>query len=173
MEKIIDGEMDKPINTLNDAKTQLQLMQTLQDKLLQEKRRLALAVQACEAATASISRPSSPVFNQSPSIPEKELIVRAKLDDISDKLLPCIDTLIEKVKGFDEILTKRDEVNDWIDQQMIFANDIQGKPSKLRPESASQDLKSIRDVIEAINAKRNIILTELSNQLPDDEVSEM
>ena len=33
----------------------------------------------------------------------------------------------------------------------------------------SQDLKSIRDVIEAINAKRNIILTELSNQLPDDE----
>lgn len=173
MEKVIDVEMDKPINTLNDAKTQLQLMQTLQDKLLQEKRRLAHAVQACEAATASISRPSSPVFNQSPSIPEKELIVRAKLDDISDKLLPCIDTLIEKVKGFDEILTKRDEVNDWIDQQMIFANDIQGKPSKLRPESASQDLKSIRDVIEAINGKRNIILTELSNQLPDDEVSEM
>lgn len=172
-EKVLDTEMEKPINTLNDAKTQLQLMQCLQDKLLQEKRRLALAVQACEAATASISRPSSPVFNQSPTIPEKELIVRAKLDDLSDKLLPCIDSLIDKVKGFDEILTKRDEINDWIDQQVVFANDVQGKPSKLRPESAAQDLQGINDVIEIINVKRNIILTELSNQLPDEEVGEM
>lgn len=172
-EKVIDIEMEKPISTLNDAKTQLQLMQSFQDKLQQEKQRLILAVQACEAATASISRPSSPVFNQSPSIPEKELIVRAKLDDLVDKLLPCIDLLIEKVKGFDEILTKRDEINEWIEQQTIFANDIASKPSKLRPESAAQDLQSINDVIRAIGEKRNIVLTELTNQLPEDEATDL
>lgn len=85
-ETVIDMEMEKPLTTLVDAKTQLQLMQGLQDKLQQEKHRLMLAVQACEAATASISRPSSPVFNQSPAIPEKELLVRAKLDDLIDKV---------------------------------------------------------------------------------------
>jgi len=172
-EKVIDLEMEKPINTLNDAKVQLQLMQSLQDKLQQEKQRLMLAVQACEAATASISRPSSPVFNQSPAIPEKELLVRAKLDDLVDKLLPCIDVLIEKVKGFDEILTKRDDINDWIEQQTIFANDVASKPSKLRPESAAQDIQSINDVLGGINEKRNIIMTELANQLPDEEVSDL
>lgn len=85
-ERVIDQEMEKPLNNLSQARTQLQLMQGLQDKLQQEKHRLMLAVQACEAATASISRPSSPVFNQSPAIPEKELLVRAKLDDLIDKV---------------------------------------------------------------------------------------
>lgn len=172
-EKVIDMEMEKPVNTLNEAKTQLQLMSSMQDKLQQEKQRLTLACQACEAATASISRPSSPVFNQSPQIPEKELVVRAKLDDLVDKLLPCIDSLIEKVKEFDQVLTKRDEINDWIEQQTIFASDIASKPSKLRPESAAQDMQSINDVIQAINQKRNIILTELTNQLPDEEVADL
>lgn len=172
-EKVIDIEMEKPINTLNDAKTQLQLMQSLQDKLQQEKQRLMLAVQACEAATASISRPSSPVFNQSPAIPEKELLVRAKLDDLVDKLLPCIDQLIEKVKGFDEVLTKRDEINDWIEQQTIFANDVASKPSKLRSESAAQDIQCINDVLNGINEKRNIVMTELANQLPDEEITDL
>lgn len=172
-ERVIDFEMEKPLNTLNEAKTQLQLMTNLQDKLQQEKQRLTLACQACEAATASISRPSSPVFNQSPQIPEKELLVRAKLEDLVDKLLPCIDSLIDKVKGFDQVLTKRDDMNDWIEQQTVFANDIALKPSKLRPESAAQDLQAINDVVLAINQKRNIVSTELTNQLPDDEIADL
>lgn len=172
-EKVIDMEMEKPLNTLNEAKNQLQLMTSLQNKLQHEKQRLTLACQACEAATASISRPSSPVFNQSPQVPEKELLVRAKLDDLVDKLLPCIDILIEKVKGFDEVLTKRDDINDWIEQKTIFASDIASKPSKLRSESAAQDLQAIKDVLEGVNQKRNIILTELSNQLPDEEIADL
>lgn len=121
----------------------------------------------------SISRPSSPVFNQSPQIPEKELQVRAKLDDLVDKLLPSIDSLIDKVKEFDQVLTKRDEINDWIEQQAIFANDIASKPSKLRPDSTEQELKTINDVIATINQKRNVILTELNNQLPDEEIEDL
>lgn len=172
-EKVIDMEMEKPLNTLNEAKTQLQLMTSLQNKLQQEKQRLVLACQACEAATASISRPSSPVFNQSPQVPEKELLVRARLEDMVDKLLPCIDLLIERVREFDQVLTKRDDLNDWIEQKTIFASDIASKPSKLRPESAAQDVKAINDVIEGVNQKRNMVVTELTNQLPDEEIADI
>lgn len=45
-----------------------------------------LAVQACEAATASISRPSSPLDNSSQLIPEKELLVRARIEDLIDQV---------------------------------------------------------------------------------------
>lgn len=172
-EKILYMEMIKPLDTLIEARTQLQLMTGLQDKLQHEKQRLVLACQACEAATASISRPSSPVFNQSPQIPEKELVIRAKLDDLVDKILPRIDSLIDKVKEFDQVLTKRDGINDWIEQQTSFVVDIASKPSKLRPESASQDLQILNDVIQTINKKRNIILTELSNHLPDEEIVDL
>ena len=172
-EKVVDMEMEKPLITLNEAKSQLQFMTSMQNKLQHEKQRLVLACQACEAATASISRPSSPVFNQSPQIPEKELIVRAKLDDLVDKLLPCIDSLIHKVKEFDEVLTKRDDLNDWIEQKTIFAGDIASKPSKLRPESAAQDMQTINDAIQSINQKRNIIVTEFTNQLPDEEIADL
>ena len=41
-------------------------------------------MQACEAATASISRPGSPQDVISQSVPEKELAVRAKLEDLID-----------------------------------------------------------------------------------------
>lgn len=172
-ETTIDVEMQKPIETLNDSKAQLKLMQNLQDKLQQERQRLMIAVQACDAATASISRPSSPIFNQNSTIPEKELLVRAKLDDLTDKLLPCIDLLIEKVKGFDEILTKRDELNDWIEQQTALANEIDAKTLRLRFDSAAPDLSVINDILQEINSKRNIILTEFMNQLPDNEIADL
>ena len=58
----------------------------MQNKLNNEKSRLAAAVQACEAATASISRPSSPLETAMQTIPERELIVRAKLEDLLDQV---------------------------------------------------------------------------------------
>jgi nesprin-1 len=169
-EKVIDQENDKDVETLNDADTRLKLMNNFQDKLHQEKHRLMLAVQACEAATASISRPSSPVFNQSSTIPEKELIVRAKLDDLIDKILPIIDTLMAKIKSFDEIILKRDELNEWINEQTAIANDISSKPSKLRSEPISQQVKTISGIMAETKNKQNMVLTEFQNQLSDDEI---
>lgn len=62
------------------------MAQSLHSKLQAEKSRLAVAVQACEAATASISRPSSPLETAMQPIPEKELMVRAKLEDLIDQV---------------------------------------------------------------------------------------
>lgn len=80
------GELDEPATTLDMAKTQLKTGQTLHNKLQGEKSRLAVAVQACESATASISRPSSPLEPHIPQIPEKELLVRGKLEDLIDQV---------------------------------------------------------------------------------------
>lgn len=62
------------------------LFQNLHNKLQNEKSRLAVAVQACEAATACISRPSSPQDPTPAPIPERELMVRARLEDLIDQV---------------------------------------------------------------------------------------
>lgn len=86
-EPIIETELDTPPTTLEMAQNQLKCAQNMQNKLNQEKSRLANAVQACEAATASISRPSSPLETAMQVIPERELIVRAKLEDLLDQVM--------------------------------------------------------------------------------------
>lgn len=80
------GELEEPATTLDMAKVQLKSGQNLHNKLQGEKSRLAVAVQACESATASISRPSSPLEPHIPQIPEKELLVRGKLEDLIDQV---------------------------------------------------------------------------------------
>lgn len=85
-EPIITSEFDEPPTNIEMAQTQLKCAQNLHGKLQSEKSRLALAVQACEAATASISRPSSPLETAMQPIPEKELMVRAKLEDLIDQV---------------------------------------------------------------------------------------
>lgn len=88
-EPIIQTELDAPANTLEMAQNQLKCAQNMQTKLNNEKSRLASAVQACEAATATISRPSSPLETAMQVIPERELIVRAKLEDLLDQVGFC------------------------------------------------------------------------------------
>lgn len=85
-EPVITTELDEPATTLEMAQEQLKCAQTLHNKLQSEKSRLAIAVLACEAATASISRPSSPLECAMQPIPERELIVRAKLEDLIDQV---------------------------------------------------------------------------------------
>lgn len=85
-EPVIQTELDAPATSLELAQNQLKVAQAMQNKLNNEKARLAAAVQACEAATASISRPSSPLETAMQAIPERELIVRAKLEDLLDQV---------------------------------------------------------------------------------------
>ena len=59
----------------------------MHNRLQMEKSRLAAAVQACEAATASISRPGSPIHGTTiNAVPERELQVKAKLEDLIDQV---------------------------------------------------------------------------------------
>lgn len=80
------GDLDEPAITLDMAKHHLKSGQTLHNKLHGEKSRLAIAIKACETASSSISRPSSPLEPHIPQIPEKELLVRGKLEDMIDQV---------------------------------------------------------------------------------------
>lgn len=82
----IIGDLEEPATTLDMARDQLKTAQNLHNKLQGEKSRLAVAVACCEQATASISRPSSPLEPNIQQIPEKELMVRAKLEDLIDQV---------------------------------------------------------------------------------------
>lgn len=57
-----------------------------------------MAVQACEAATASISRPSSPRDTLPPPVPIKEMECRARLEDLIDQVriiaVNCLDNVL-------------------------------------------------------------------------------
>ena len=55
-------------------------------KLQIEKTRLSLAVQACEAAAACISRPNTPQDPIAHRMPETELTARTKLEDFLDQV---------------------------------------------------------------------------------------
>lgn len=105
-EPIIVQELDTPVTNLKEAHQQLESarvsicnvltqyidyllvlsFQNLHNKLQAEKSRLAVAVQACEAATACISRPSSPQDTMPAPIPHQELVVRARLEDLIDQV---------------------------------------------------------------------------------------
>ena len=58
----------------------------MHSKLQVEKTRLSLAIQACEAATACISRPNTPQDPIPHRVPESELNARSKLEDFLDQV---------------------------------------------------------------------------------------
>ena len=58
--------------------------QLVHNRVQGEKSRLAVAIAACEAAAACISRPSSPQDPVTAPIPDKEIAVRVRLEDLID-----------------------------------------------------------------------------------------
>lgn len=86
----IAQEMEAPMDTLDAAKQRFENARTLHNKLQGEKTRLALAVEACEAAVACVSRPGSPLDAPPVQIPAREVEVRNKLEELIDQVLYLI-----------------------------------------------------------------------------------
>ena len=82
----IAQEMEAPLDTLDIAKQRFENARTLHNKLQGEKTRLALAVEACEAAVACVSRPGSPLDAPPVQIPPREVEVRNKLEELIDQV---------------------------------------------------------------------------------------
>lgn len=85
-QKVVPSPDDDRPSQLDVCLEDLERAKAISANLQKEKQRLAAAVQACEAATASISRPSSPIEMAMQPIPEKELRVRAQLEDLGDNV---------------------------------------------------------------------------------------
>lgn len=86
----IAQEMEAPMDTLDAAKQRFENARTLHNKLQGEKTRLTLAVEACEAAVACVSRPGSPLDAPPVQIPAREVEVRNKLEELIDQVLYLI-----------------------------------------------------------------------------------
>ena len=67
-------------------------LQGLHNRLQNEKARLATAIQACESASASISRPSSPLDEAPDANNKKEKEAKLKLEDLIDQV--CVSVII-------------------------------------------------------------------------------
>lgn len=156
------SELEEPATTLDMAKTQLKAGQTLHNKLQSEKGRLAVAVQACESATASISRPSSPLEPQIPQIPEKELLVRGKLEDLIDQIQSILGGLSTTVNELDSLQKQRNDLQEWIKRQEQNIADWVSRPIKLRPEAAKQEISAMNDLLNVIGEKRAQLMTEMT-----------
>ena len=82
----IARELEAPLDTLESSERSLDGARTLHNKLQAEKARLALAVEACEAAAACVSRPGSPLDAPPVTIPAREVEVRIRLEDLIDQV---------------------------------------------------------------------------------------
>lgn len=80
----IAQEMEAPIDTLDLAQQRFENARVLHNKLQADKTKLALAVEACEAAVACVSRPGSPLDAPPVQIPAREVEVRNKLEELID-----------------------------------------------------------------------------------------
>lgn len=78
-------ELKAPLDSLPSAEESLERARILHNKLQAEKARLAVAVEACEAAAACLSRPGSPLDAPPVQIPAREIDVRNRLEDLIDR----------------------------------------------------------------------------------------
>ncbi|KAK3865215.1 hypothetical protein Pcinc_029165 [Petrolisthes cinctipes] len=154
---IITEENDTSIQTMEEAKYHLECTRSWHNKLLGEKSRLAFAVQACEAATASISRPGSPQDVISQSIPESELAVRAKLEDLIEQIQARVSTISSSVSELEDLGRQNDSIKKWIDEYIIIVQEFKSRPAKLRSEASNLEISQMNDLRTKILEKQSIL----------------
>ncbi|XP_052870916.1 muscle-specific protein 300 kDa-like, partial [Anopheles cruzii] len=155
LEPRVADERQVGVTDYGAGQRQLESAQAIHNQLLVEKSRLMCAVQACEAATASISRPSSPMDNVSQMIPEKELMVRARLEDLIDDVQRWIGELVTAIGDCERLHRQRVELEGWIARQRAAVADWGSKPAKFRPDAAEQELRAMGELSRSVTVKRN------------------
>lgn len=57
---------------------------------------------------------------------------------------------------------QRSDLTDWIRRQQAIVADWESRPSKLRPETAKQELVTMNDLLNQIGDKRSQLMTEMT-----------
>ncbi|KAF2357498.1 Spectrin repeat [Trinorchestia longiramus] len=156
-EPTIVEETNTAVQTMEEAKYQLEMTRSWQSKLLGEKSKLAFAVQACEAATAAISRPGSPRDLLSQSIPEREILVRAKLQDLTEQIQVRICSISSTVTELEDLSKQNEDIKKWIEDNQHLIQELRNKPVKLRHEAQASEVAQLNDLRSKIIEKQNIL----------------
>ncbi|CAG7726205.1 unnamed protein product [Allacma fusca] len=142
-----------PIVNIEDANSKFEAIRKMHNKLQGEKSRLSLAVHACEAATASLSRPTSPQEALLQPIPDKELAVRSRLEDCIDQVQNQMSDLSAASLTLEGIKASKDGLNQWADDTLATLKDIKNRPSKFRPDTSQLEMNQLQDIRNAAGDK--------------------
>lgn len=107
-----------------------------------------MAVQACEAATASISRPSSPRDALPPPVPIKELEVRARLEDLIDQVNHFRIFFIIPIYLSDKLGTNSFEQFDDISSRIRIKSKTEGRTERLDFLTESDHYRLVIETVE-------------------------
>ncbi|XP_043237695.1 nesprin-1-like isoform X2 [Amphibalanus amphitrite] len=158
----LEQEVAEPIPDLETAKQRLEATRSLHNELQSEKSRLDTAVQICEAATASISRPSSPHDQPPDTVPERELQVRCQLELLIDQAQSRLAELQRTADGLQRLDEREDEVRRWAEQQARMVAELGRQRARLQPEPAAAELERLRELQRTL-LEREASLDELDS----------
>ncbi|XP_014483634.1 PREDICTED: nesprin-1 isoform X6 [Dinoponera quadriceps] len=164
--------LDAPLDHLTSAEQSLENARILHNKLQGEKARLALAVEACEAAAACVSRPGSPLDAPPIQVPAREVEVRTRLDDLIDQMQMHLASVMKTVGELEEQLRQKNALRAWINQQRALCAEWKSRPAKLRSEAAQSELQAMNELLANVGERRTRALTELSIQEEDHDIEE-
>ncbi|KAF3420921.1 hypothetical protein E2986_09204 [Frieseomelitta varia] len=168
----IAQEMEAPLDNLDVAKQRFENARTLHNKLQGEKTRLALAVEACEAAVACVSRPGSPLDAPPVQIPAREVEVRNKLEELIDQAQGHLMNVTKALNELEEQTRQKNTLRAWINQQRALCAEWKSRPAKLRSEAAHGELQAMNDLLANVGERRTHALTELSLHEDDQDIEE-
>ncbi|KAL0110413.1 hypothetical protein PUN28_013801 [Cardiocondyla obscurior] len=163
---------EAPLDNLTSAEQSLENARTLHNKLQAEKARLALAVEACEAAAACVSRPGSPLDAPPIQVPAREVEVRTRLDDLIDQMQTHLANVMKTVSELEEQLQQKNSLRAWINQQRALCAEWKSRPAKLRAEAAQSELQAMNELLVNVGERRTRALTELSIHEEDHDIEE-
>lgn len=88
-------------------------------------------------------------------------------DNITDNIHPPqvqshLSGLSTTVSELEQQQKQRSELTDWIKRQQVIVNDWASRPTKLRPETAKQELVTMNDLLVVVGDKRQQLMTEMT-----------
>ncbi|XP_034936487.1 nesprin-1 isoform X11 [Chelonus insularis] len=167
----INKELEVTLDDLDGAKQSFENIQDLHNKLQAEKSRLAVAIEVCEAAAASVSRPGSPLDAPTVQIPSKEIEVRTRLEDLIDQIQSHLPNVTKAVNELEEQTRQKNELKTWINQQRTLCAEWKSRPAKLRSEAAQAELQTMNELLTNVGERKSRASMELSLD-PDDKIEE-
>nr|XP_050869210.1 muscle-specific protein 300 kDa [Vespula vulgaris] len=168
----IARELEAPVDTLAEAEESLENARILHNKLQAEKTRLALAVEACEAAAACISRPGSPLDAPPVQIAPREVEIRTRLEDLIDQMQTHLTNVTKVVSDLEEQTRQKNALCMWINQQRALCAEWKSRPAKLRAEAAQAELQTMNELLVNVNERRTRAITELASHPEIQEVED-
>ncbi|CAG0880678.1 unnamed protein product [Cyprideis torosa] len=166
---------ESSVASLEESPARLDHVRELHNKVQGEKNRLAAAVQACEAATASVSRPGSPRDTLPLPLPEREIMVRGRLEEYIDQtqaveeeivatptfqlhmltsqIQNCMAQLQSTISDLEKLQAAQAALERWIEEGKKKVANWKAKSTRLRPELYLAEMDKIMSLRSDVTDK--------------------